>query len=88
MLAVDELATNSVIHGGGSGTLQAWDDGEAVVCEIRDAGRLDAPLAGRERPAEGQIGRYGLWLVNHLCDFVEQRSLPDGNVVRVHVRRG
>jgi hypothetical protein len=77
-----------VMHGGGFGTLRLWEDDEGVVCEIRDGGRLDYPLAGRERPADGQIGRYGLWLVNHLCDFVEQRSTARGNVVRVHVRRG
>lgn len=86
VLAVNELATNSLLHGGGRGTLRLWDDGEAVVCEVQDAGRLQAPLAGRVRPREGQIGRYGLWLVNKLCDFVEQRSLPDGNLMRVHVR--
>lgn len=86
VLAVNELATNSIRHGGGSGTLHIWQDDDALICEVRDAGALDRPLAGRRRPATGQIGQYGLWLVNQLCDLVEQRTLPGGNAVRVRMR--
>ncbi|HMJ03910.1 MAG TPA: sensor histidine kinase [Conexibacter sp.] len=87
VLAVNELATNSIVHGGGRGTLHVWMDADALVCEVSDDGTLELPLAGRHRPAEGEIGHYGLWLVNHLCDFVEQRTPPGGgNVVRVTMR--
>jgi anti-sigma regulatory factor (Ser/Thr protein kinase) len=88
VLAVDELATNSIRHGGGAGTLTIWETSSALVCEVTDRGRLDHPLAGRLLPEPGQIGRYGLWLVNQLCDLVEQRTLPHGNLVRVWMRRG
>jgi anti-sigma regulatory factor (Ser/Thr protein kinase) len=94
VLAVNELATNSILHGGGSGVLRLWDaeaeaDGPAaLVCEVTDAGRIDEPLSGRARPEDRQVGHFGLWLVNQLCDFVEQRTLPEGNVVRVTMRRG
>jgi anti-sigma regulatory factor (Ser/Thr protein kinase) len=89
VLAVNELATNSLLHGGGRGTLRLWQQDGALVCEVRDRGTLDLPLAGRERPAAGQVGNYGLWLVNQLCDLVEQRTLPGGgNVVRVTIRCG
>jgi anti-sigma regulatory factor (Ser/Thr protein kinase) len=89
VLAVNELATNSIRHGGGAGTLTIWETTSALVCEVSDAGRVEHPLAGRELPGPGQIGRYGLWLVNQLCDLVEQRSPANGgNVVRVSMRRG
>ncbi len=88
VLAVDELATNSIRHGGGAGTLTIWETSAALVCEVTDRGRLVHPLAGRVPPEPGQIGRYGLWLVNQLCDLVEQRTLPHGNLVRVWMRRG
>jgi anti-sigma regulatory factor (Ser/Thr protein kinase) len=88
VLAVNELATNSIRHGGGAGTLAIWETSSALVCEVTDAGRIDHPLAGRELPAPGQVGRYGLWLVNRLCDLVEQRTLPHGNLVRVSMARG
>ena len=88
VLAINELATNSIRHGGGAGTLTIWETSSALVCEVTDAGRIDQPLAGRELPVPGQVGRYGLWLVNRLCDLVEQRALPYGNLVRVSMARG
>jgi anti-sigma regulatory factor (Ser/Thr protein kinase) len=88
VLAVNELATNSIRHGGGAGTLRVWATSSALVCEVTDAGHIEHPLAGRELPEPGQVGRYGLWLVNQLCDLTEQRSLPRGNLVRVWMRRG
>jgi anti-sigma regulatory factor (Ser/Thr protein kinase) len=86
VLAVSELATNSVLHGGGSGTLRVWWDADDFVCEIHDGGEFHAPLVGRERPTDRDESGRGLWLVNHLCDLVQLRSLPSGNVVRVHMK--
>jgi anti-sigma regulatory factor (Ser/Thr protein kinase) len=87
VLAVNELATNSIRHGGGAGMLAIWETPAALVCDVTDAGRLADPLAGRALPEPGQVGRYGLWLVNQLCDLVEQRTLSHGNLVRVWMGR-
>jgi anti-sigma regulatory factor (Ser/Thr protein kinase) len=86
VLAVSELATNSIIHGGGQGTVVLWRDPDALFCEVRDRGRLEHPLLGRERPGSAQSSGRGLWLVNHLCDLVQIRSFPTGNVVRAHMQ--
>jgi anti-sigma regulatory factor (Ser/Thr protein kinase) len=83
-LAVDEVATNSLRHGGGRGTLRIWREEGALVCEVRDAGRIEDPLAGRERPPPDRDGGRGLWMVNQLCDLVQLRSFPGGAVVRLH----
>lgn len=88
VLAVNELATNSIRHGGGAGTLTIWETRSALVCEVTDSGRIEHPLAGRELPTSGQVGGYGLWLVNQLCDLTEQRTLPHGNLVRVSMALG
>jgi anti-sigma regulatory factor (Ser/Thr protein kinase) len=85
VLAVNEIAANSVRHGGGFGRLRLWAEGDALVCEIRDRGRIEHPLAGRERPQPGQPGGYGLWLANQVCDLVQVRTLPEGSVVRLHM---
>ena len=85
VLAVDEVATNSLRHGGGRGTLRVWREDGALVCEVRDAGRLQDPMAGRERPTPERDGGRGLWMVNQLCDLVQLRSFPDGAAVRMHV---
>ena len=86
VLAVNEIATNSIRHGGGSGTLRIWQEGGVLLCEVRDAGRLDDPLAGRRRPRSSDDGGRGLWLANQVCDLVQLRSLPGESVVRLHMR--
>jgi anti-sigma regulatory factor (Ser/Thr protein kinase) len=87
VLAVNELATNSVTHGGGQGVLRVWTEPDAVICEISDAGAVLEPLAGRERPTGGRVGGHGLWLCNQVCDLVQIRAFPAGGVVRLHMYR-
>ena len=85
ILAANEIATNSLQHGGGKGTLRVWQDAAAVTCEVRDAGRFDSPLVDRERPEAGAGGPRGLWLANQLCDLVQIRAMATGTAVRVHM---
>jgi anti-sigma regulatory factor (Ser/Thr protein kinase) len=87
VLAVHEVASNSLRHGGGHGTLRIWQEPGALVCEVRDQGRLDQPLAGRVRPATEHVGGRGLWLANQLCDLVQLRTFPTGTVTRLHMYR-
>ena len=87
VLAANEIASNSLEHGGGSGVLRLWGEPDRVVCEIRDGGRIRGPLADRRLPAhDGPRGR-GLWIANHVCDLVQVRSTADGTAVRLHMRR-
>lgn len=83
--AASELAANSVMHGGGSGELRLWREGDRLLVEVTDQGRIDQPLAGRLRPGLTQEGGRGLWLANRLCDLVQIRSGTDGTTVRLHV---
>jgi anti-sigma regulatory factor (Ser/Thr protein kinase) len=87
--AVSELAANSVMHGGGSGTLRLWceEDGR-LLAEVEDHGRIEEPLVGRLRPGINQEGGRGLWLANRLCDLVQIRSGESGTVVRLHLVDG
>ncbi|MFP5372639.1 MAG: anti-sigma factor RsbA family regulatory protein [Actinomycetes bacterium] len=81
-LAASELATTSVRHGGGSGTLAMWLEAGAVVVEFTDSGRLADPLLGRLAPPLDAVGGRGLYLVQQLCDLAQVRSSPDGTTVR------
>ena len=83
--AANELAANSVLHGGGRGRLSSWRDGDDLVVEVEDAGRIEQPLAGRLRPRPAQSGGRGLWLANQLCDLVQIRSGPGGSRVRLRI---
>ncbi|NUT48612.1 MAG: sensor histidine kinase [Saccharothrix sp.] len=85
VLAVNELTTNSVVHGGGRGTVLLWREGDAVVCEVRDTGRIANPMVGRRRPGVSAHGGYGVVLVNLLCDLVRVHTGEDGTATRVYV---
>ncbi|MGW2835386.1 anti-sigma factor RsbA family regulatory protein [Streptomyces sp. NPDC001286] len=84
-LAVAELTTNSVVHGGGRGTLAIWAEQGQLVCEVRDAGRLTDPLAGRRPPEHSQLGGRGLMLVHYVADLVRLHTGDDGTTVRFYL---
>jgi anti-sigma regulatory factor (Ser/Thr protein kinase) len=86
VVAVNELLTNAVRHGGGMGHVALWRSGTAVVCEVSDRGAgLDT--AGRpERPAPDVPGGWGLWLAGELTDELEIESGEQGTAVRIMSR--
>ena len=84
VLATSELAANSVVHGGGSGTLRVWRDADRLVVEVEDRGVIEEQLVGRVRPNNAQLSGRGLWLAHQLCDLVQIRSGERGTTVRLH----
>jgi anti-sigma regulatory factor (Ser/Thr protein kinase) len=87
VLAANEVASNSVRHGGGRGTMRMWSEQDTLLIEIHDRGHIEEPLATRSCPAPDHPDGRGLWLVNELCDQVEIRSSSEGSVIRLHMRR-
>lgn len=87
VVAVNELLTNAVRHGGGTGRLTLRSEDGAVVCEVSDEGAgLEA--VDPQRPAPDQPGGWGLWLVRELTDTCEIRTGPTGTAVRISSRTG
>ena len=85
VLAVSEVAANTLRYTSGAGTLHIWAARDELICQVSDSGTISDPLAGRRRPASDASG-HGLWLVNQVCDLAELRSGPGGTTVRMHVR--
>lgn len=85
VIAVSEVAANTVVHARSPGTMEIWYDAEELVCEIHDDGVITDPLAGREPPSAHATGGHGLWLVRQVCDRVELRSDDTGTTVRMHM---
>ncbi|MGN6276350.1 MAG: anti-sigma factor RsbA family regulatory protein [Solirubrobacterales bacterium] len=85
VLATCEVATNSIQHGGGGGTLRVWYEDGRLICDVRDPGRIANPLIGRERPPVDQPDGRGLWIANQLCDLVQIRSGDGGTQVRLQM---
>jgi anti-sigma regulatory factor (Ser/Thr protein kinase) len=84
VLAVNEIATNSVEHGPGAGRLRLWArEGPGMVAEVHDVGRMDVPFPGLVAPPpSGERGR-GLWLASELSDVLQVWSGHTGTTVRL-----
>ena len=85
VLAVSEVAANTLRHTRSPGTLAIWHDADELVCEIHDEGVLTDPLAGQRKPAANASGGHGLWIVHQVCDLVELTSDANGTTVRMHM---
>lgn len=86
-LAVNELATNTIVHAGTTGEVAFWSEDGQVVCEVSDLGRLTDPLAGRLRVPVDQPGGRGLVLVQQVCDLVRVYAHPGGTTIRIYIGR-
>lgn len=85
VIAVSEVAANTVRHARSQGSMDFWTDDDEIVCEIRDAGVITDPAAGRQPPAADANGGHGLWLVYQICDRVDLHSDENGTVVRLYM---
>ncbi len=85
LLAVHEIAANSLSQGGGTGSYRMWREGRTLVCEIRDNGTIVEPPAGRGYPGSESLRGRGLWIANQLCDLVQVRTRSSGSTVRMHL---
>jgi anti-sigma regulatory factor (Ser/Thr protein kinase) len=86
LIAIGELAANTLAHAGGRGTLTTWTTSAEIICEVSDDGHITDPLAGQLRPLPAaEHGGRGLWIVHQLCDLVQVRTGAHGTTTRVHM---
>lgn len=85
VLAINELVTNAVRHGGGRGWLRLWHHGNLLVCEVSDqgAGIVDGATNGHVKPPPYVAGGWGMWLARELSDTMTIDTGPDGTTVRI-----
>ena len=93
VLAVHELAANSVRHGGGAGRLRVWKLAGSLQCQVDDGDLLGAAEPGAShtglRSASGRgpvnslpcVPGHGLWVVQQVADQVQFRSGPPGTSI-------
>jgi anti-sigma regulatory factor (Ser/Thr protein kinase) len=84
VLAVNEIATNAVVHGRTPATLRSWRGDGELVFEVSDSGDgIKDVLAGQLTPAATSLGGRGLWMTRLLSDAVEIRN-GFGCTVAIH----
>ena len=86
VLAVHEVAANSVVHGVGTGVLRAWDDGHQLVFEIENR-RVWPSTPVTRAPTVDQLSGRGLWMAHHLVDDVSVEVTADRAIVRLQTVR-
>jgi serine/threonine-protein kinase RsbW len=80
VVAVNELLTNAVRHGGGTGNV--------ALCEVTDhgSGLPEGRSAHPVRPAGDEPGGWGLWLAGRLTDSFDMTTGSIGTAVRISTR--
>jgi anti-sigma regulatory factor (Ser/Thr protein kinase) len=81
VLAVDEVTTNAIVHGGGSGHLRLWVVDTHLWFEVADEGPGIELKTAPARPEPDQIGGRGLWLAQRLLDELVIAATADGTAV-------
>jgi anti-sigma regulatory factor (Ser/Thr protein kinase) len=84
-LAVDEVATNAILHGSSPARLKLWREEDELIWEVSDTGPgIADPLAGQIAPDPSALDGRGLWMARMICDALEFRCDTDGTVVSLH----
>lgn len=84
VLAVHEVAVNSIVHGGGHGVLHIDQTDDALVFTVEDTdGTGSVPEVGR--PDEHSTSGRGLWIAQRLSDRLTIDAHPTRTRVRVHL---
>ncbi|MGO4597752.1 ATP-binding protein [Terrabacter sp. 2RAF25] len=85
MLAVHELAVNSIIHGGGHGVLLIDQTADSLVFTVEDSDGTSSVPRVREPAGQATSGR-GLLIAQRLSDRLTIESPPGRTRVRLHLR--
>ncbi len=84
VVAANELMTNAVRHGGGTGRVVVWHAEGEIFCVVCDRGAgLTRPPAKPGRPSADIPGGWGLWLAQELTDGMQVRTGTEGTTVRI-----
>jgi anti-sigma regulatory factor (Ser/Thr protein kinase) len=87
VLAVNEIAANAIVHGGGSGLVTLWKAHEKLICEVVNKGNGIPPEATAGAGADLLApGGRGLGLAGAMNFSIETSRGPGPAVVRVIAR--
>lgn len=86
VLALTELACNSIEHAHCGATVLLGTCPTGLVCQVRDLGHIADPLAGRRPASTCQPRGRGLLLVNQLADLVRVHTTTEGTTIEIRFR--
>ncbi|WIM92948.1 PAS domain S-box protein [Actinoplanes oblitus] len=87
-IAVYELLTNAVRHGGGRGELRLRRTTTTLTCEVRDDGTTGGSVSPADTPpAPDSPGGRGLWLARRLADELHLHPIRSGGLMATLLMR-
>jgi anti-sigma regulatory factor (Ser/Thr protein kinase) len=85
VLAVHEVAANTIVHGGGVGLLRVWATATELVFDVVDS-KAERTVPTVTRPSADDLSGRGLWLAESLMDSLTVTSSPTSTTVRMRMR--
>lgn len=86
-MAVSEIVTNALEHGGGVAKQRVWSEEHGLICEIFDpGGGFDDPFAGYRQPSARNSRGRGLHMARQLCDLMRISPTAAGTTVWLYLR--
>lgn len=85
VMAINELVSNSIEHGGGHGTLSWWTRPGRVVAQIHDPGHMSTTTPGLRRPDPLAPRGRGIWLTRQVSDILHLWTTPKGSYARLEI---
>ena len=83
ILAVSELATNTLLYTENGGRVSVWAEPHQLVCDVVDRGPVLG--FGQQMPPAGALRGRGLAIVERVCDGVEATAVADGTRIRIRM---
>ncbi|MEV5411850.1 ATP-binding protein [Thermopolyspora sp. NPDC052614] len=87
LVAVNEVATNAVTHGGADARLRVWRTSGLFVIEVHDDGHwVPETPPGRTPPGDSATSGMGLWVSSLLSEVIYFDHGPQGTTVTMGFR--
>lgn len=86
VLAVDEIVTNAIRHGGGRGHLELWTAEGRLWFLVSDEGPGMTEIPSATPPSPNVLSGRGLWIARQMTDELTISSSSSGTVVTGAVR--
>ena len=88
VVAINEITTNAVRHGGGHGLLELWSTSTSLICRITDRGPGLPPGHRPRPPAARAVNGRGLWLAQQGCDDLTIVTGVNGTTITLGAAAG
>lgn len=85
IMVANELATNAVRHGGGTGQMSFWRQDRLLYCQVSDRGpgMINPSSAGAERIELTSLTGRGIWLIRQVADQMRIDAGTHGTTITV-----